>query len=89
MTCLSPAILAKNPNEPVCSSCAKGLGAKPMFKTMTVSVEPCCLCGSRVPCTAIRDWTWPTTQPAPLERKRYWQQPDDYSELETILGRRS
>ena len=75
-------VLAKEPDEPICDPCALALGGQGSGRHVTLSTRTCCLCGHERRCAAIRDWDWPAAQ-----KRRVHDEPDDYSELETVLSR--
>ena len=78
-------VLGKNPNEPLCNSCSKGLGLQLLDKIgVTFAMQTCCVCRSDQPCCAIRDFAMPASD-APARRQPH-AAPDDYSELEMLLG---
>ena len=72
-------LLGYNENEPICHSCSKAYGLVPLDKAVTFAMQTCCVCRSDQPCCAIRDYR---ARPRPQAHVA----PDDYSELETLLG---
>jgi len=79
-------LLGYNENEPICHSCSKAYGLVPLDKAVTFAMQTCCVCRSDQPCCAIRDFAMPASD-APARRQPHVA-PDDYSELENLLGGR-
>jgi len=88
-------LLGYNENEPICHSCSKAYGLVPLDKAVTFAMQTCCVCRSDQPCCAIRDFAMPANiarradfRAAGGETRsaRAQTSPDDYSELEALLG---
>lgn len=76
---MSP-VLALSHNDPICAPCATALGGQPKPDIATISVGRCAHCGNERPAVAVRDYAFPAAM-----QRQPWQQPDDYSELESLL----
>ncbi len=82
-------VLALDDRDPICAPCTIALGGT-NTKVIPVFDRPCRHCGNIRRCAAVGDITWPAAlvRPAPRHEGKPWRQPDDYSELETMLGGR-
>jgi hypothetical protein len=81
---MTPTLVGYSTDDPICAPCARAYGLTERNDgVVTVSMRPCGVCQRERPCVAIRDYHPPGCRHA----GKPWAAPDDYSELETMLGR--
>lgn len=72
-------VLALDNDAPICAPCTTALGGTKVTSLVPAFDRICGHCGNIRPCVAVGDVTWPAALIRP--------EPDDYSELETLLSR--
>lgn len=76
----------------ICGRCADARGG-----TLVSGLPPCrahcSVCGKPHPCHHVGEYGWPGITTSGENSRRHqgkpWAEPDDYSEMETLLGRRA
>lgn len=82
-------VLALDDHDPICGQCATALGGTPNGRSPVYACV-CRCCGNISECRAVDQHTWPASliRPEPRHARKPWRQPDDYSEIEGLLGGR-
>jgi hypothetical protein len=82
-------VLALEDHDPICGPCTAALGGQ-SNGAVIASPRVCRHCGNIRDCAGVGEFTWPAALIRPRHDGKPWANPDpdNYDELETILGRR-